>query len=91
MIVKIDVDRSLLFIKGQVPGPISQLIKIRDAVKMVDKQYLTLDYPTWLPPTDEEELVSLPRELVWEGTIIDPNENYYHENDVVTGKDQEDD
>jgi ribosomal protein L3 len=37
MIVKIDVDRSLLFIKGNVPGGISTLVRIRDAIKMVDK------------------------------------------------------
>jgi len=50
-----------------------------------------LDYPTWLPPTNEAEYKALPRQLVWDGTTIDPNENYIHENDVVSGKDQEDD
>ena len=36
IVVKIDVDRSLLFVKGNVPGAISSLVKIRDAVKKVD-------------------------------------------------------
>jgi len=50
-----------------------------------------LDYPTWLPPTNEAEYKALPRQLVWDGTTLDPYEDYIHENDVVSGKDQEDD
>jgi large subunit ribosomal protein L3 len=38
LVVKIDVDRSLLFIKGNVPGAISTLIRIRDAAKKIDTQ-----------------------------------------------------
>ena len=37
MVVKIDVDRSLLYLKGMVPGCISTLVRIRDAVKKIDK------------------------------------------------------
>ena len=32
-IVRIDLDNSLLYIKGCVPGPIGGLVKMRDAVK----------------------------------------------------------
>jgi large subunit ribosomal protein L3 len=67
MVVKIDVDRSLLYIMGNVPGCSTTPVRIRDAIKKVDKQFLTLDYPTWIPPTSEEELKKLPRELSWEG------------------------
>lgn len=91
MVVKIDVDRSLIYIKGQVPGCISTVVKIRDAVKQAHKQYLTLEYPTWLPPKDEQELRNLPRIIEWEGEPQDPFETYHHENDVVSGKDQEED
>jgi hypothetical protein len=91
LVVKIDVDRSLLYLKGQVPGSISTLVRIRDAVKKIDKQYLNLEYPTWIPPLNEAEYKALPRQLLWEGPINDPHEDYYHENDVVSGKDQEDD
>jgi hypothetical protein len=45
-----------------------------------------LEYPTWIQPTNEKDLKALPRQLVWEGETIDPFENYYHENDVVSGK-----
>ena len=91
IVVKVDVDRSLLYIKGMVPGAISSLVRIRDAIKKIDKQYLNLDYPTWVPPTSEAELRKLPREMVWEGPVQDPFEDYFHENDVVSGKDQEED
>lgn len=91
MVVKIDVDRSLLYVQGNVPGSISTLVRIRDAVKKSEKQYLNLEYPTWLPPTDEAEYNALPRQLIWDGPALDPWEDYIHENDVVSGKDQEDD
>jgi large subunit ribosomal protein L3 len=39
MVVKIDVDRSLLYVKGNVPGCISALVRLRDAAKMIEKQY----------------------------------------------------
>lgn len=91
IVVKIDVDRSLLYVQGNVPGCISTPVTIRDAVKKIDKQFLNLQYPTWIPPTSEEELRNLPRELSWEGPALDPSEDFYHENDVVSGKDQEED
>lgn len=90
MVVKIDMERSLLYVKGQVPGPISSVVRIRDAVKKIDKQYLTLQYPTWIQPKTDQELNALPNILEWEGTLIDPNEDYIHENDVVSGKEAED-
>ena len=47
-VVRIDMERSLLYVRGQVPGPISGLVRIRDAAKKIDKQYLSLQYPTWI-------------------------------------------
>ncbi len=37
LVVKIDVPRSLLYVQGNVPGCISTAVKIRDAVKKIDK------------------------------------------------------
>lgn len=37
LVVKIDVERSLLFVKGNVPGGINTAVRIRDAVKKTDK------------------------------------------------------
>ncbi len=39
IVVKIDTDRALLYIRGQVAGPISGVVKVRDAVKKIDKQH----------------------------------------------------
>ena len=36
VVVKIDTLRSLLYIKGNVPGAISTLVRVRDAVKKID-------------------------------------------------------
>jgi large subunit ribosomal protein L3 len=37
IVVKIDVDKSLLYVQGNVPGSISSLVRIRDAAKKIDK------------------------------------------------------
>lgn len=60
MVVKIDVPRSLLYIRGNVPGAISSLVRIRDSICRNDEQYLSLDFPTWLPPKDEAAYKALP-------------------------------
>lgn len=36
LVVKIDTDRALLYIRGQVAGPISGVVKVRDAVKKIE-------------------------------------------------------
>lgn len=90
MVVKIDVERSLLYIKGAVPGGLNTLVRVRDAVKKAQRQYLDLEYPTWIPPTDEKLAKILPKTLVWQGEKLDPYETYMHENDVVSGKEVED-
>ena len=47
--VKIDTDRSLLYVMGNVPGPKSGVVKIRDAVKKIERQVWDLHYPTYIP------------------------------------------
>lgn len=36
-VMKIDTDRALLYIKGNVPGAINSIVRIRDAVKKADR------------------------------------------------------
>ena len=81
-IVRIDDERSLLYIQGAVPGPTGSLIQLRDAVKKADRQYWDLQYPTYVPgaPSEITDKVQ-----TWDGGHIDPMEVYYHENDVVSG------
>ena len=52
-VVKIDTDRALLYIMGNVPGPITGLVRVRDAVKKIDKQVYDLLYPTCIPGQKE--------------------------------------
>jgi len=36
-VAKIDTDRALVYILGSVPGPISGIVRIRDALKKVER------------------------------------------------------
>ena len=88
--MKIDTDRALLYIQGSVPGGINALVRVRDAIKKRDRQTFDLNYPTFIESAckDPKDAVKV---QVYEGDLIDPFENDFHENDVVSGKDQDDD
>jgi large subunit ribosomal protein L3 len=47
-VMKIDTDRALLYIKGNTPGAINAVVKVRDAVKKADRQCYDLLYPTFI-------------------------------------------
>jgi len=80
-VVRIDEEKSLLYIMGNIPGSIGSLVRMRDSVKKVEKQLWDLQYPTYIPSEGEVEQPV----LTWEGGNVDPFEVYYHENDVVSG------
>ena len=88
-VVKIDTERSLLYIMGNVPGPISGVVRVRDAAKKIERQVWDLHYPTFVPGKTAEEFSA--RQQTWSGAEQDPWTNDYHENDVVSGVDQDDD
>ena len=88
-VMKIDTDRALLYVKGNIPGAINAVVRIRDAVKKVDHQTYDLHYPTFV--AGHSDLKFAEKLQVYEGDEIDPFENDFHENDVVSGKDQDDD
>lgn len=48
-VVKIDTDRSLLYILGNVPGPTTGVVRVRDAIKKIERQVWDLHYPTYVP------------------------------------------
>ena len=48
-IVRIDSPRSLLYLKGTIPGPIGGCLCIVDAQRMALNQYGSLSYPTFVP------------------------------------------
>ena len=84
-VVKIDTERSLLYIMGNTPGPIRSIVRIVDAKKKIDRQVYDLLYPTYVPGKTNEAH-SAPQQM-WEGASEDPWTNDYHENDVVSGVD----
>ena len=86
-VVRIDHEKSLLYIMGNVPGPIGATVKIRDAVKKIDRQVFDLYYPTWVSQDDMNATESL---WTWQGPDQDPFENMIHENDVVSGSKDDD-
>lgn len=86
-VVKLDTERSLLYVQGNVPGAIGSVVKVRDAVKKIDRQVYELQYPTFVP-TDENVKA---KKMEYEGASLDPWLNDFHENDVVSGVDQDDD
>lgn len=48
-VVKIDTDRALLYVMGNIPGPIKGVVRVRDAVKKIERQVWDLHYPTYVP------------------------------------------
>lgn len=83
-VIKFDIPRSLLYLKGPVPGAVHSLVSIRDSQKRIDKQYLNLHYPTFIPGDE------YPVEEMWQPDYEDPMEVYPHENADYAGKDGND-
>lgn len=90
LVVKIDTDRALLYIRGQVAGPISGVVKVRDAVKKIEAQHWDLLCPTFLAGQNVEGPAA-EKLQIYDGGKVDPWERDIHENDVVSGPAAEDD
>ena len=91
MVMKIEEDHDLIYLKGPIPGNKKGLIKMRDARRMQILHYLERLYPTYVVPQDQEARDVLPRTMIYEGAPKDPFEDYTHDNELVGGKDFEDD
>jgi ribosomal protein L3 len=61
-VVRIDEEKSLIYIQGNVPGPTGGLIRIKDAIKKIDRQLWDLQYPTNFESADIPDGV-----LSWDG------------------------
>mmetsp|Transcript_33175 Transcript_33175/g.50837 ORF Transcript_33175/g.50837 Transcript_33175/m.50837 type:complete len:219 (-) Transcript_33175:21-677(-) len=79
-VVRLDVEKGLIYIHGSTPGPTGSIVRMRDAVKKTEKQWWDLQYPSYIPGTETQESL-----MEWDGGEIDPLEDHYHENDVVSG------
>ena len=89
-VVKVDTDRALLYVRGNVPGPISGIVKIRDAIKKIDAQGWDLLCPTFIEGGNAEGPAA-EKLQVYDGGSVDPFEVDYHDNDVVSGPAGDDD
>ena len=77
-VARIDQAKSLVYLIGGTPGAIGGLVRLRDACKKTDKQLWNLEYPTCLSQSKEDV-------MTWDGGDMDPYEQFFHENDVVSG------
>ena len=76
--MKLDCPKSLIYVKGAVPGDIGSCVYVRDALKMLITQSRRLWYPTFVPTPGEEypDILSAP------AAKLDPSEVFQHENNI---------
>jgi len=79
LVYKIDVPRSLLYIKGAVQGTPGTVLYLRDSVKKVNKNEEFLNYPTFVPQPG----VKYAQQMIMKAPTQDPWEVWLHDNDVV--------
>lgn len=77
-VYKIDVENSLLFIRGHVPGNPGSLVQMSDALKKIAQNEQYLNFPTFIKGSEK-----LANVLIMDAAKNDPFENYIHDNDVI--------
>ena len=86
IVFKTDYEKSLLFIRGAVPGAKGAVIQVFDAMKKSSKQFEKLNFPTFL----QEEGKVYPNVMEWTESV-DMFEKRTHDNDEVLGVSEEED
>lgn len=89
-VVKIDTDRSLIYVQGNVPGAINGVVKITDATRRIEQQVWDMYYPTFIPGKNAHGEATQ-KYQIYDGGKVDPWEIDIHENDVVSGAAADDD
>lgn len=77
-VIRVDNERSLLYVKGPIPGSIGGMVRVKDSIKKKDKQKF------------ETNPVKVGVDT-WDGPEIDPAEDYSHENAGAFGPDNDED
>ena len=67
-----------------MPGPISGVVRIRDASRKIEAQVWDLLYPTFVEGQNATGKAAEGYQ-VYEGDAVDPWEINFHENEVVSG------
>jgi large subunit ribosomal protein L3 len=84
LVYKIDHARNLIYLKGSIPGNTYGLVTLFDSIRIHEKQYKKLPYPTFI----QEEGKEYPAIVEFTDTQ-DLNEKYDHDNDEVLGVSEE--
>ncbi|CAG8519767.1 8086_t:CDS:2 [Dentiscutata erythropus] len=72
-VLKIDNALNLIYVKGAVPGPKDQFVRIKDAIKKQGAKCFPQDYlPPPFPTIAPELLETMPRELIAKSGGVDP-------------------
>ena len=80
LVFKIDHTRSLLYLKGSIPGNTNSLVLIYDSKKKHEIQFKNLPYPTSITENGKEY-----QDIIEFVQTEDLNEKYDHDNDEVLG------
>ena len=86
LVIRVDCERSLIYVKGAIPGTVGSCVYIKDAIKKRTKQYKKLQYPTFLPV----EGVEYPDVDTIRASKLDPSDIYKHENNMEGAQYQND-
>lgn len=78
-VYKIDAAKSLIFIRGSVPGKPGTFCFVRDAIRKKFDNHQFLNFPTFVPQRGEKYAY----EIIMKPSETDPFEQYHHDNAVV--------
>ena len=81
MVYRIDYHRSLIYVKGSIPGPIGGMVKVTDGLLSFKKNLEKINYPTFVYEKDKYYASIIDAEPPKD----DPTENWLHENSVIKG------
>lgn len=76
-VVKIDTALNLVYVKGAVPGPNNQPVKIRDTI-YGKIQFNPYENAPYFPTVTPKQLAGLEAEMSWSGAKEDPLVKKYH-------------
>lgn len=87
MVYRVDFERSLLYLKGCIPGANGSTVQIKDSMYATKKNYGLINYPTFIYEKGKQYAMVIDSEP----PKNDPTESWLHENAVVKGTDPGDD
>lgn len=84
-VYRIDAEKSLLYVKGSIAGPIGRHVEVFDSFYHWKDNWGLLNYPTFIYEKDK----AYPSVIEVEPPQLDPTEDWLHENAVLPDDDEE--